>query len=199
MLNTRIKLNKTFFTVLAILIMSHFFAHALDKCINPSNVLSVVTSEWNNDASFDRAILASSGSESDETELFIYLSDSLKESMKLSVHKKNIAWRGGLWGTQPSLETNKRGSLIVISGNEAIGRDRWTQKLTIAYRNNVFLVVGYTYVAHDTLNPNYELNCDVNLFNGKGIKNGKRFRSSARAVAVIDWSKSSIPRECQLR
>jgi hypothetical protein len=195
MLNTRINWNKTFLTVLVVLMSTHFPAYAKDKCISPKNILSVVTTDWNDDGSFDKAVLAES--DEDETELFIYLSDSSTDEMKLLVHKQNIAWRGGLWGTQPSLEVNERGSLMVISGNQAIGRNRWTQTLTITYRKNTFMVAGYTYTANDTLDLNYNLDCDVNLLNGKGIKNGKPFKSSARAVAVIDWSDASIPKECQ--
>lgn len=197
MLNTRRNWNKTFLTVLVVLMSIHFSAYAEDKCINPKNILSVVTTDWNDDGNFDRAVLAMPDSESDETELFIYLSDSSTNEMKLVVHKQNIAWRGGFWGTQPSLETNERGSLIVISGNQAIGRNRWTQKLTMAYRKNAFMVAGYTYTADDTLDLNYKLDCDVNLLNGKGVKNGKPFKSSARAVAVSDWSDASILKECQ--
>jgi hypothetical protein len=196
MLNTRIKLNKACFTVLVVLILSNLPVYAQDKCISPKNILSVVTADWNDDGHFDRAVLTVSDKPY-ETELFIYLSDSSVDNMKLVVHKKDIAWRGALWGTQPSLETNKKGSLIVTSANEAVGRDRWTQKLTLTYRNKVFVVAGYTYRAYDTLNPNSGLDCDVNLLTGKGIKNKKPFRSSAKAVAIVDWSDASNPKECQ--
>jgi hypothetical protein len=172
-------------------------SHAGDKHISPKNVLSVVTADWNEDGSFDRAVLALSESDPDETELFIYLSNTLENSLRLAVYRKNIAWAGGLWGTLPSLETNKKGSLIVTSTNDSIGRNRWTQKLTIIYKNNMFVVAGYTYVAYDTLDPKYRLNCDVNLLTGRGEKNGKSFKSSSKVANIADWSDAFIPKECQ--
>ena len=154
---------------------------------NPSsykNILSVVTTDWNGDGSFDRAVLAFSKDDPSETELFIYLSDLSRNGMKLAVHKKNIAWLGALWGTLPSLEMNKSGSLIVTSLNDSIGRNRWTQKLTIAYRNNIFVVAGYTYVSYDTLDPKNNLSCDVNLLAGNGKRNAKSFKLSAKIIDV---------------
>jgi hypothetical protein len=110
--------------------------------IRPETVLSVITGDWNRDGLFDRAILIEA--EPTETDLLIYLSDA-QGNMHLEIAKKNIAWRGAMWGTQPTLQTDRTGALELISGNEAIGRSRWTQKLTLAYQDGAFAIVGYTY------------------------------------------------------
>lgn len=157
-------------------------AHAGDRHVSPENVLSAVTAEWNNDGYFDRSVLVLSESDPSETELFIYLSDPSEKRLKLAVHKKNIAWVGSLWGTLPSLETNKKGSLVITSANDSIGRNRWIHKLTVAYRNNVFVVAGYTYVAYDTLDPKYKLDCDVNLLTGRGKKTESHLKRRPRQL-----------------
>lgn len=165
--------------------------------ISYQNVLDVVTSDWNGDGSFDRAVLVSSKNDLTEVALYIYLSDSSKDSLKLAVHKKGIAWAGGFWGTLPSLDTNKRGSLVITSANESIGRSRWSQDLTLAYRNNGFVVAGYTYTARDTLDLDYSLICDVNLLTGQVKRNEKSFKTLEKEINVLDWLDSHIPKECR--
>lgn len=53
--------------------------------------------------------------------------------------------------TRPWLELNDAGSLVVIQGNKAIGRKRWESRTVISFREGEFVVVGYDYVARDTL------------------------------------------------
>jgi hypothetical protein len=182
-----------------ILLVSVFYqpdVYAGDISVRPQNVLSVVTADWNSDGSFDRAILIESETEPDQSNLLIYLSES-SGIMKLAIHKKDIAWRGALWGTQPTLETNEAQSLAVISANDAIGRHRWHQKLTVAYRNKTFVVAGYTYSERDTLAPDNESSCDVNFLAGKIIKNNKTLKISIHPITLADWSETSVPKDCQ--
>jgi hypothetical protein len=184
--------------IIGILLGPAFYhpVQAGDNTVRPEKVLSVVTADWNDDGSFDRAILIASETESDQADLLIYLSDS-PGTMRLAASKKNIAWRGAMWGTQPALESTGRGSLAIISANDAIGRNRWNQKLTVVYRNKAFAVAGYTYSDRDTLEPDVSSRCDVNFLTGKGVKNDKPFKMPAKAVSLADWSDASIPQECR--
>ena len=176
----------------------HPAGHAADMTIRPERVISVVTSDWNGDGSFDRALLLVSEKETDEVDLLIYLSASDKPNeLRLAVNKANIAWRGAMWGTQPSLEVNERKSLIITSANDAIGRGRWTRKLTLVYLGKSFVVAGYTYNSYDTLDVASHSACDVNLLTGNGIKNKKPFKTTLKAVAVAEWSTAAIPPECR--
>lgn len=170
-------------------------AYATDNTVKPENILAVVTADWNEDGSFDRAILLASETETDQADLLVYLSNS-PNSMKLAISKKGIAWQGAMWGTQPTLELSGKNGLAIISANDAIGRNRWQQKLTIAYRNKVFVVGGYTYEDRDTLDLDAGSTCDVNFFTGKGLKNKKPFNVLAKAVNLSDWSESDIPKAC---
>jgi hypothetical protein len=170
--------------------------HASDYTVRSERVLSVVTADWNGDGAFDRALLIASETEPDQVDLMLYLSES-SDNMRLVVSKKNIAWRGAMWGTQPALDLAGRGSLVITSANEAIGRNRWTQKLTVVYRDQAFVVAGYTYTERDTLAPGSSSSCDINFLTGRGVKNKKSFRTSAKAVALTNWSEASIPQECR--
>jgi hypothetical protein len=156
----------------------------------------VVTADWNGDGRFDRALLVASETEADQVDLLLYISDS-STSMRLAVSRKNIAWRGAMWGTQPSLELSGRSSLVITSANESIGRNRWIRKLTVAYRDKAFVVAGYTYSEYDTLDVGAHSSCDINFLTGNGIKNKRPFKTAPKAVILADWSDASIPRECR--
>ena len=170
--------------------------YAQDETIRPERVLSVVTADWNGDGAFDRALLIASATAPDEADLLVYLSTSAHE-MRLAVRKPGIVWHGALWGTQPTLAITARDALVITSANEAIGRNRWTQKLTVVYRQSSFIVAGYTSSNRDTLTPGASTNCDVNFLTGKGVKNAKALRTTAQPVALADWSEASIPAECR--
>ena len=88
-------------------------------------------------------------------------------------------------------------AVIIHSANDAIGRGRWSRKLTVAYIDKTFVVAGYTYNSRDTLDLSAHTNCDVNLLTGRGIKNQKPFKTAVKIVPVADWSEGAIPRECR--
>lgn len=164
--------------------------------INPGNVLGVVVGDWNKDGGMDRAILVAPENEDHDVGLYLYLQDDANGS-QLAIFKPNLVWSGALWGSTPSLGITPSGSLQVLSQNQAIGRHRWMQKLTIAFRNNHFVVAGYTYDSYDTLDLNSGLSCDVNLLTGKGIKNKKAFRTPKLTIKLADWSDQSSPKQCR--
>jgi|GEM_PF-989863 len=138
-----------------------------------------------------RAVLA----EADEgADLYIYTDAG--EGWKQAVLAKNIVWRGGMYGQEPSMEAQEHGSLKIISENSAVGRDRWEQVLTIAYRGGEFLVAGYTYSYYDTLDPDANGLCDVNLLTGKGVLNGKAFMTTLGAIPARSWTMDTRPPEC---
>jgi hypothetical protein len=173
------------------------------ESVAPDAVLSAVTIDFNNDGGFDRAVLAEvtgpDGS-TGETDLYVYLSvpnELGRDQRRLELVKHGAAWAGGMWGTLPSLEVSRSGSLLLKSGNDAIGRGRWEQTLTIAYRNNELTVVGLTYTSRDTLDPNGGGNCDLNLLTGKGTRNGKKIKASIKASSLKDWNTEELPKECQ--
>lgn len=192
-------LKNLFISALSIsLLASTSFADTAEKHrIDPANVLSVITNDWNDDGGMDRAVLVLPDNEDDDAGLYLYLSDDASPPPQLSIFKPNLVWTGVMWGTIPRLALGKSGSLEVHSMNAAIGRNRWSQKLTLAYRNKAFVVAGYTYESYDTLQPNYAFSCDINLLTGKGLKNEKPVKVSQPVVKLADWSRESVPKVCR--
>jgi hypothetical protein len=84
------------------------------------------------------------------------------------------------------LSVNASGSLKITSENESIGRNRWSRTLTVAYRNNKYVLAGFTYQDRDTLNPRAGESCDYNLITGRGVRNGRAVSLSPR---VIEFAK----------
>ncbi|WP_428648828.1 hypothetical protein [Roseibium sp.] len=126
----------------------------------------------------------------------LYIFTDAGEGWKQAVYAPNIVWRGGMYGQEPWMEANEHGSLKIYSENSAIGRDRWEQALTIAYRRGAFLVAGYTYSYYDTLDPDAGGQCDVNLLTGRGEHNGKSFKTKLGAMPAGDWTMDTRPAEC---
>mgnify|MGYP000218135693 CR=1 FL=1 len=158
-------------------------------------MLGYVSGDWNDDGGMDSAILVSPDNEDEDAGLYIYLEED--NNAQFEIFKPNLAWSGMLWGTKPSLGLTASGSLQVLSQNQAIGRNRWSQKLTIAYRNKHFIVAGYTYEAYDTLEPETgEISCDVNLLTGKGVRDGKSFKTKKMKIKLADWTHESAPKQC---
>ncbi len=164
------------------------------EMIRPEQVLSVVTADWNSDGSMDRALLVQN---EDDADLFIYFSTGPGASMRLAAYQKGFAWTGILFGTLPQLAlTSNPAAFQVVSENDAIGRDRWKQTLTLVFRNNAFVVAGYTLNSRDTLDPNNVSACDVNLLTGKGVANGKPFTSKTKAMPLAQWTSDTAPQGC---
>lgn len=155
--------------------------------IAPHQVLAVQHGEWNGDGATDRALLVEG---EEDVDLLIYLSGD--DALELAIHRPGLVWQGQLAGTLPMLELSDSGALRVISQNSSIGRNRWREVLTILYREGVFIVGGYTYEAVDTLEPDSASHCDINLFNGRGIVDGKPVRVAARTRRVSQWSSEGI-------
>lgn len=159
-----------------------------------SRVLSSVTLSFEG-GDTDRAALV----ENDDAgaDLYIYraLEPSRAAPAKPTLVKKSAAWSGAMWGTQPSLETNAKGSLLIKSANDAIGRSRWSQTLTVIYRNKEFIVAGLTREARDTIDLTSH-SCDLNFLTGKGLRDGKPATVKTPAPKFADWSDETLPEAC---
>ncbi len=163
-------------------------------------ILSSLTFDLNGDGLPDRAELVQEAPEGDATlDIYVGLPGG---GSRLAVHTPDLVWVGSaVAGQQPELQISDYGSLQVLSMNQAIGRDRWVQTLTIAFRQGRFKLAGYTYGWWDTLDVSNDGTCDINLLNGKGeLFLGEErvkttFRTSLRAMPVEDWDRA-IPKVC---
>lgn len=161
------------------------------------NVLSAVTLDFTGKGEQDRAVLVQNKDEGADLYLYLLKYGPASESALAAAEiKKGVAFSGSMWGQLPSLDVNGKGSLLIKSGNQSIGRDRWTQTLTVLYRNMEFLIGGIAYTARDTLDPKGGGSCDLNLLTGKGLRNGKPVDVTVGPVRLADWSDEKLPSEC---
>jgi hypothetical protein len=148
----------------------------------------------------DRAVLVDEGD--DGATLYIYRNldpsrDSASSPPKPALVKKNAAWSGGMWGQRPDLETSAKGALLIKSENTGVGRDRWTQTLTVIYRNKEFVVAGLTRDSYDTLDAKSTHSCDLNFLTGKGKRDGKAIEVKTPLKTLADWDDDRAPaKEC---
>lgn len=145
----------------------------------------------------DRAVLVANGDSGSDLYIYLDLDTTDGKAPKPALVKKDAAWDGGIWGSRPSLETTTRGSLLIKSENSGAGRNRWSQTLTIVYRNRQFMVAGLTREAYDTLSPDAGHSCDLNFLSGKGKKDGKSVEIRTPAMKLADWSDGELPKECR--
>jgi len=118
--------------------------------------------------------------------LYLYLSTD--KGLLLATYAPALVWQGQMFGTQPSLDVNARGSLLIHSQNDAIGRNRWRETITVAYREGQFVVAGYTYTSRDTLDLDNTTSCDMNFLTGQWLRNGEQQLSFAPAgVSFADY------------
>ncbi|SCB15418.1 hypothetical protein GA0061102_100431 [Rhizobium miluonense] len=185
-----------------ILLSAATVAHA-DDTAAPGRIIDAAIGDWNKDGKPDLALLAA-GAEDDQADnpigVYIYLRDDEHSLLKLAASAPNKIWGsvapGGIVGQEPSISALPNGSIAIVSQNDAIGRDRWHQTLTLAYRNNNFVVAGYTYDSRDTLEPNNSHNCDYNVLTGKVTKDGKTLKAEAKTVSIQDWQDDIGQKAC---
>ncbi len=137
----------------------------LDKVVASLNV------DLDGDHYVDTAILAKPEKQAQEDlDLWIKLSS---DNQYYKVEGLVIDMNGGMAGQGTELKTNSAGSLQVYSYNEAIGRSRWEETTTFAYRGGKVVLAGYTHNMRDTLDLSF-LQCDINLLTRRGVVQSDR-------------------------
>ncbi len=181
------------FVLIGGLALSAAFAARAEQ-IDPSRIVDAATGDWDGDGRPDLALLVApeDGASDDQIGIYIYLRDSEHELLRLSVSAPNKIWGStsadGIFGQEPSVKAVGKSSIAIHSQNSAIGRDRWDQTLTIAYRDKQFVVAGYTYNHYDTLDPNAVGSCDYNALTGKLQMNGKDVKAEPRITSIAQWN-----------
>lgn len=160
-----------------------------------SRVVSTVTLSFEG-GEMDRAALVENGDAGADLYIYRALEPNRTAPPKPALVKTNAAWSGAMWGTRPSLEVSDKGSLLIKSGNEAIGRSRWSQTVTVVYRDKQFIVAGLTYEWRDTFDLNANGVCDINFLTGKGMRKGKPIAVKTPVPKLADWSDQNRPDEC---
>lgn len=166
--------------------------------IEPARVISVVSSDWNDDGWMDRAVIYDDGK--DDAALAIYFSDSYGEWRMVGFDPDN-AWFGG-WGQQPELLLAESGDLHVRSMNIGTGRNRWQMDITLAFDGVRFVVQTYKYKGYDSLNLEDSGTCEVDYLTGTGRAQRAEapmqpFSFFAQKIALGEWTFEDVPEACQ--
>lgn len=186
--------------VTALLSLAAFnLAHAED--IAPERVLDGATGDWNKDGRQDLALLVAPKSGDEDIGIYIYLRDGDHDLLRLAAGApgkvSGNADLDGLVGRDPTIKALPNGSIAIHSQNDAVGRDRWEQTLTLAYRNNTFVVAGYTYSYNDTLDPKHNGSCDYNVLTGK-VSGGNGAKAEAKTIEIKNWQDDIGQKACGL-
>ena len=121
--------------------------------------------------------------------------------MELLAHAPALGWTQ--MNEDARLEATQAGSLTVTMSNWGIGRNKWEETLTIAWRDGAFRVAGVTHGEIDTLDPeDGARTCDINLLTGRGLSNfpdggPERDRIvTGPAPRIEDWTPERIGEIC---
>ncbi len=81
-----------------------------------------------------------------------------------------FVWGSDWGGTEPALEVNGKGSLVIVTMNEGIGRSAWEQRVTVRLNPDTakLEVIGYDYRYHDKLDLSSGT-CSYNFNTGVGV------------------------------
>ncbi len=170
------------------------------EAIDPSRIVSAATGDWNKDGASDLALLVKPEDGIDEDNgVYIYLAGEDGPLTLKSAIPNKVWGQYGMAGQAPTITALANGSLVITTHNDAIGRDRWEQKLTVAYRNFDFVVAGYTYASYDTLEPKNTAQCDLNVLTGKGKANDKPVIAKGQLVLLKDWTDDRGQRACGIQ
>ncbi|MQB43446.1 hypothetical protein DXT94_16105 [Rhizobium sp. ICMP 5592] len=180
--------------VAALISLSATATVAAETAIAPGRIVDAAIGDWNKDGKPDLALLVAPAPDDQADNpigIYIYLRDDEHSLLRLAAAAPNkvpgSTEPDGIFGQEPSIKALPNGSIAVTSQNDAIGRDRWEQTLTLAFRNNAFVVAGYTYDYRDTLNPDGGYSCDYNVLTGKATKGGKNLKTEGKTIKIEDW------------
>ncbi len=164
------------------------------------DVLSAATLSFGDDGALDRAVPTQNGDAGTDLTIFraVPAPDGSAAALKPAFFKKAVVFSGQMWGTLPSLAVSGKGSLVIASANDAVGRDRWSQKLTVVLRDGAFVIAGITHASRDTLDPRAGASsCDLNLLTGKGTADGKPVTEKLAPIPLAGRSEDKLPKACQ--
>jgi len=88
----------------------------------------------------------------------------------LIAKNSNFVWGGSFGGTEPTLTTNKKNSLVIQSMNEGIGRTAWNEQVIARFNPETgkIEVIGYEYISYDKIDGSGN-KCSLNYNTGRGV------------------------------
>lgn len=165
-----------------------------------SRIVSAASGDINGDGKADLVMLLTPDEEAGEMDhglLLMLGAGKGEDQIKPKAYYPDLVWGGlpgGMAGNRPSVTIAANGSIRLFSHNDSVGRDRWNQTLTLAWRDKKLMLAGFTYSSYDTLVEGGDARkCDVNLLTGRGEREAddeeEQFELSLGPLTVEDWSR----------
>ena len=129
------------------------------------DVTLTISKDFDGDGQVDQASLVTSAADSDFFDLVLSFATGDQILISKAAYNQNLSEMVGL-GTELTL--NKAGSLQIRSYNDAVGRSRFENWTTFAYRKDQMVLAGMTLSWRDTLDMTSGT-CDLNFLSQKGV------------------------------
>lgn len=97
----------------------------------------------------------------------------------------------------PTLRLQKDHTFHLIVDTSESGRTAEILTWKISHKRGHYLLTGLVRDWSDKLDPTDHKTCDVDLENGRGLKNGKRVKFPPLSVDLIDLNERFIPSICE--
>lgn len=155
--------------------------------IDPERIAGAATGDFNKDGDIDLALILrpAPSQETRDNGIAIYLADPVYGRMLLKAEVQNVLPSSFIYaGESVAVTALQNGSILATAKNDTPGQRHLEIRLTIAYRNDDFVVAGFGFKQ----NVPSQLECDINLLTGKGIVNGKPITGVTGAILLTQWS-----------
>ena len=165
-----------------------------------NRIVSAASGDIDNDGKVDLVLLLTPDEAAGEVDHgLLVMMGSGKDRGQISpkAYYPDMVW-GGLPGSmarnRPSVSIAANGTIRLVSHNDAVGRSRWNQTLTLARRGKKLMLAGFSYGSYDTLIPDgRSRKCEVNLLTGKGEREidgeEEQFSLSLGELTIRDWAR----------
>ncbi|RWN28448.1 MAG: hypothetical protein EOR95_23610 [Mesorhizobium sp.] len=178
---------------------------ALAEPIETQKIITALTGDWNGDGAVDLVMIVET-KPGDPMDMYFFLRDREANFLKpAGIVREQIygEWNGydrpgyGASDTEPELSTLPNGSINLYLPAMPVGSKRTNTTLTLAYRNDAFIVAGFAYDYHDYLEDNVASDCDYNVLTGKGKSSKmqpdgatkqKTVAVEGKVIAFSEWS-----------
>ena len=149
--------------ILATYVMAHP-AKAQQEAVTLARLIDTICIDLTEDIGCEQVTLLKSADEQGSADIFVMpnVQDNIAEPILVV---RNAVWSGGMFGDTPYLERSEQGSLMIHSEQSGSGRNPWRLTHTVAMRDGILMLVGYTFTTYDRLD-NSIFACDINLLTG---------------------------------
>ena len=172
----------------------------LAEPIETQKIITAVTGDWNGDGATDLAMIVETEPD-DAMDMHFFLRDKQHNFLKAAgvVHEQvygewndydQPAYDG--FGTEPELTALPNGSIKLYLPGLLGGGERTNKTLTLAWRNEGFVVAGIAYDYFQFGTDTIESSCDYDVLTGKG-KSSKRQEDGSMKQAAVSVEGKVIP------